>query len=151
MNIAKNMSLKTNARRGAIIPLIAFLLPVVILFMGFAVDVAHMQNVRLEMRAATDAAARAAANTLARTDKTRKARNKAKKIAKKNAVAGKSLGITGADIVFGRSEADKLGKYIFQAGATPANAAQVTGTRDECRYRWWSTSLLWATLRHVNF
>ena len=40
--------------------LLMFLLPVIILLVGFAIDYAHMQRVRTEMRMATDLAAKAA-------------------------------------------------------------------------------------------
>ncbi len=66
-----------SLRRGAMLPLIAILLPVMILLMGFAVDLSYMQNVRTEMRAVTDVSARAAATELAKNDDTKKARDAA--------------------------------------------------------------------------
>jgi Ca-activated chloride channel homolog len=119
----------TLSRRGAMLPLIAILLPVLLLLVGFAVDLAYMQNVRQELRAATDVTARAAANELARTDKTTQAIKAAKDIAGENLVAGQPLVIESGNIVFGRSEPDANGKYIFQPNASKPNAAQVTGFR----------------------
>ncbi|MCA9241954.1 MAG: hypothetical protein KDA37_17205, partial [Planctomycetales bacterium] len=48
---------KTKNRRGAMLPLIAIALPVVVVLLGFAVDLAFMQLTRLELQAVTDAAA----------------------------------------------------------------------------------------------
>ena len=43
---------------AAILPLVAFLLPIMLLFLGFAVDLSYMQATRMELRCATDCAAR---------------------------------------------------------------------------------------------
>lgn len=111
------------------LPLIAILLPMMLIFLGFAVDLAYMQNTRLELRAVTDAAARAAATTLSRTDDTSQARQAAKRIARRNSVAGKSLSLTNADIEFGRTNRSGSGKYVFTEGNRPFNAVRVTGDR----------------------
>lgn len=111
------------------LPLIAILLPVMILLMGFAVDLSYMQNVRTEMRAATDVSARAAATELAKSDDTKKARNVAKQIARRNKVANEPLTITDSDIEFGRSEANAQGRYVFANGKTPFNSVRVTSRR----------------------
>ena len=50
------------------LPLIAILLPVLLIFLGFAVDLAYMQTTRMELQAAADAAARAGATRLSQTD-----------------------------------------------------------------------------------
>lgn len=113
------------------LPLIAILLPVILLLTGFAVDLAYMQNVRQELRAATDIAARVAANTLSRTDKTTEAVKDAKNIASENLVAGKPLVIENGNIVFGRSTPDANGRYTFQPNGSNPNSAQVTGFRFE--------------------
>ncbi|TWT30306.1 von Willebrand factor type A domain protein [Posidoniimonas corsicana] len=118
-----------HCRRGAMLPLIAFLLPVLVIFLGFAVDLAYMQNARLELRATTDAAARAAATTLSRTDSVGKAKRAAKRIARRNRVAGLGLELRDSDIEFGRSEPDRKGRYHFTPGAEPLNAVRVTGDR----------------------
>lgn len=111
------------------LPLVAFLLPALILFLGFAVDLAYMQNTRLELRAVTDAAARAAASTLSATDDKALARQAAKRIARRNSVAGESLLLRNSDIEFGRSEPDKKGSYAFVSGGTPTNSVRVLGDR----------------------
>lgn len=111
------------------LPLIAFLLPVLIIFLGFSVDLAYMQNTRLELRAVTDSAARAAASKLARTDDQAAARAEAIRVASANKVAGQSLGLVPADIEIGRSVRDSKGRWGFKKGASPANSVRVTGAR----------------------
>lgn len=111
------------------LPLIAVLLPMLVLFLGFAVDVAHMQNTRMQLRLATDSAARAAATTLSRTDSVSQAQSAAKEIAQANLVAGKPLQLQDSEIVFGRSEPDANGRFAFSAGATPPNSVRVLGQK----------------------
>ncbi len=52
---------KSVNRRGSILTMLLILLPVLILFVGFAIDYAYMQRARTELRRATDLAAKAAA------------------------------------------------------------------------------------------
>ncbi len=116
-------------RHGVMLPLVAILLPVVLVLMGFAVDLAYMQYTRMELRAATDAAARAAATMLSQTDNEVAARNRAKQIARMNHVAGKPLQLDNGDVEIGRSEPDDNGRWIFVSGGTPPNAVRVNGKR----------------------
>jgi hypothetical protein len=88
-----------------------------------------MQSTRAELRLATDSAARAAAKELARTERTGAARSVAKQIAAANPVAGKPLVLRNRDIDFGRSEADKQGRYRFHDKLQPFNAVRVKGLR----------------------
>ncbi|MCA9238164.1 MAG: VWA domain-containing protein [Planctomycetales bacterium] len=117
-------------RRGAMLALIALLLPVVLLFLGFAVDLAYMQTTRMELRAAADAAARAGATALSQTDDPTFARTTAKQIARRNTVAGSNLLLRNSDIEIGRSVEQPDGKWAFTAGVTPSNAVRVTAPRD---------------------
>lgn len=116
-------------RRGAMLPLIAIMLPVLMVFIGFAVDLAHMQNTRLEMRAATDSAARAAATNLSHTDSSSQARAEAKRVASLNVVAGKSLELKNGDIEVGHSDRNSAGKWVFTKGGSPKNSVRVTSRR----------------------
>jgi Ca-activated chloride channel homolog len=116
-------------RRGAMLPLIALLLPVLIIFLGFSVDLAYMQNTRMELRSATDAAARAGGVELIQTESSSKARTAAKTMAEANLVAGKGLKLRDTDIQIGRSTQDNAGKWTFSEGQTPFNAVRVTGDR----------------------
>ena len=49
-----------NGERGAVIPLLIIALPVLLLFVGFALNTAFLLNTRNELKAAVDAAALAA-------------------------------------------------------------------------------------------
>lgn len=111
------------------LPLVALLLPVLIMFLGFAVDLAFMQNSRLELRAATDAAARAGAIELAQSEDIKKARASALQMAARNSVAGKSLRLTDQDVEFGRSRRDNAGQWLFEPGLEPWNSVRVRGHR----------------------
>lgn len=122
---------KQSARRGAMLPLIAFLMPVLLIFLGFAVDLAYMQNTRMELRAATDAAARAGATELSRTENINMARLKALNVAEANMVAGAPLKLAASDIEIGRSLPDARGRWIFTANATPPNSVRVNGRRNQ--------------------
>ncbi|MGI9457331.1 MAG: VWA domain-containing protein [Aeoliella sp.] len=116
-------------RRGAMLPLIAVLLPVLIVFVGFAVDLSHMQNTRLEMRVATDSAARAAASKLSATDSTSQALAEAQRIAGLNPVAGVPLQLTSSDVVFGRSQKNGADQWVFTAGGIPENSVRIASRR----------------------
>lgn len=116
-------------RRGAILPLVAITMPVMLILLGFSVDLAFMQNTRMELRAATDAAARAAATKLSQTDDVAQARSHAKFTAQSNFVAGKPLELSDADIQIGRSEPNGSGRWMFNVAGTPPNSVRVLGNR----------------------
>lgn len=109
--------------------LIALLLPVVLLFVGFSVDLAYMQTTRLELRAAADVAARAGATALSQTDNSTFAVRTAKQIARQNFVAGDRLLLRDSDIEVGRSTVQADGKWAFTPGGSPPNAVRVTAPR----------------------
>ena len=50
---------KRSNRQGAVLPLFAILLPMLLIFCGFAINLAYMQVVSTEMKIATDCAAHA--------------------------------------------------------------------------------------------
>ncbi len=116
-------------RRGAILPLVVIVLPVMMVLLGFSVDLAFMQNARMELRAATDAAARAAATKLSQTDDVFQAREHAKLIARSNQVAGANLELRDSDIQIGRSEPNGSGRWVFTVGGSPPNSVRVLGNR----------------------
>lgn len=109
--------------------LIALMLPIVLIFMGFAVDLAYMQTTRMELRAAADAAARAGATALSQTDDSSAALRAAQLIGRRNQVAGEPLLLQNADIDVGRSVRQPSGKYEFTPGGTPPNAVRVNASR----------------------
>lgn len=130
-------SKKSNSRRavqrtGVMLPLVALLLPVLIIFLGFSVDLAYMQNTRLELRAVTDASARAAASKLSKTGDENAAYAEGIRVAAANKVAGQPLELERDDIEIGRSTLNQnTNKWTFVAGGTPANAVRVVGARTQ--------------------
>jgi Flp pilus assembly protein TadG len=118
------------ARRGAMMVLIAFCLPVLIIIAAFAVNVAWMQLVRTELRTATDSAARAAAKELSLSQNEASARKEGQDVALRNKVAGLPLKLAAGDIVFGNgAQASPTSRFKFTPGGAKPNAVQVTGLR----------------------
>ncbi|WP_442483129.1 VWA domain-containing protein [Aeoliella sp. SH292] len=118
-------------RRGAILILVAFVLPVLVIMMAFAIDVAWMQLAKTELRTATDAAARAGAKVLSVSQDQDAARAAAVDAASRNVVAGEGLALGVEDVQFGRSEqANSANRYVFTpASAGVINAVNVSGRR----------------------
>jgi Ca-activated chloride channel homolog len=113
-------------RRGAILVLFGILIVVIFGMVAFAVDVAYMQLVRAELRAATDAAAKAGALELRLTDGNgAAARTAAINIAARNTVGGKALTLNGSEIELGRSVYQGDGTYRFVANQTPYTSVRV--------------------------
>lgn len=125
---------RAEKRAGAIVPLFAILLPVLLIFAGFAVNLAYMQLVATELKITTDCAAHAGGRamsvaqgdtTLTNIQKREKAladgMAKAIEVAQLNPVVGNvlSVGEAGSDsqieIAFGRSTRanNGFGKYQF--------------------------------------
>ena len=129
MNAPRRKFRQRPLRRGAMLALIALLLPVLLIFLGFSVDLAYMQMSRMELRAATDVAARAGATELARTDDLDAARAAAIASAVQNVVAGNTLSLRDQDVVIGRAEPNAEGKWIFDAAGWPPNSVRVLGNR----------------------
>ena len=90
-----------------------------------SVDVAWMQLVRTELRAATDATARIAAESLARTENHATAQTEAATFAQNLKVGGQSFNLNSSDFEFGRSEEQEDGSWVFTPGATPYTAVRV--------------------------
>src|SRR5262245_45939723 len=90
-------------RRGAMLVLIAVILPILLFLVAMCVDIGYIQLVRTEMRASTDAAARAASEALSRTQDLNMARQAAKDLASANKVAASPLLLDDSDIAFGLS------------------------------------------------
>lgn len=116
-------------RRAATAVVVVIVLPVLLLFIGFSVDLAYMQLTRAQLRAATDLAAKAASSELAETGDTGLAIAKGKQVAAANLVAGDGLTLADGDFTFGNTTRSEAGKWTFTAGALPTNAVQVKGRR----------------------
>ncbi|MEQ8850001.1 TadE/TadG family type IV pilus assembly protein [Botrimarina sp.] len=117
-------------RRGAILVLVAVLMPVIVLMVAFAIDVAWMQLVRTELRTATDAASRAGAKTLSLRQDRVAARDAAIEAASRNPVAGAGLAVSPGEVEFGESTQPSAGaRFTFRSGGGTINAVRVTGSR----------------------
>ena len=119
-----------RARRGVLIIMITFLLPVVIVIAGFAVDLGYMQLSRTELRAATDVAAKAAAQELSHSQDFAAASQAAITTASRNDVGGVPVTLQSGDIEFGRATPQANGAWSFSLGGTPPNAVRVTAERN---------------------
>ena len=110
--------------------MVALLLPVILVIAGFSVDLAHMQRVRTELRAVADLASKAAVGQLSRTQDLALARAEARQVGLDNRVEGIPLTLSDQDIVLGNSARQSNGAWVFQPGATPPNAVEVTARRN---------------------
>lgn len=123
---------KLKQRRGAILVLVALLLPVFVILAAMAVDTAWMQLVRTELRTATDSAARAGGKTLSSEQSIPRARSAAQDAAQRNEVAGAGLRIRPTDVEFGSSiQSRSTDKFVFTIGGSPTNAVRVQGLRTD--------------------
>jgi Ca-activated chloride channel family protein len=121
--------MQRNQRQGTILVVFLLLLPIIILMVGFSIDLAHMQRVRTELRSATDLAAKAAAESLSGSSDEATARQTAIDIAALNLVNGQPLSLDPTDVVFGRSKNQGDGSWDFDENKSPKNAVQITGSR----------------------
>ncbi len=122
---------RSNLRRGAILVLMAILLPVALVLAAFAVNVAYMELIRTELYTATDAATRAAQRTLTNTRNIGASRAQGRVIGLQNTVAGKPFHVQNGDFTFGTSQRTSLSsRYVFTASAGPdVDAVQINGSR----------------------
>ena len=118
-------------RRGAMLPLIAMLLPVMLILASFVVNVAYMELTRTELRIASDAATRAAGHAFMSTGDQAAARDAAREGARRNPVAGRQTQLANNDVVFGVARRTATNqRYKFAAGGAKANAVSVNARRD---------------------
>lgn len=127
--LSKRLSRKTQCRSGAMLPMIALAMIVIIIGVVFSIDIAYMHMVRAELRTATDAAARAGAETLARTQDEGQAIAAAVQVAALNRVSGSGLELSADQIVLGSVESGNDGKLVFNAGQAPLTSVRVIGDR----------------------
>ena len=126
---------RNSNRRGAIIPVFAFMLPVLLIFSGFAINLAYMQCVTTEMKIATDAAAHAAGRAMSIHQTTDDAIETAEKILQMNDVNGHIFSVADAqgaddqvDVIFGTSTRANNGFGMY--GFVEASKSEVdNGTK----------------------
>lgn len=134
----------SNVRRGAVMGLMAILLPVLALLAAFCVNIAQMQLTRTELMVATDAAARAGGRAFSEIQTVDAAKTMAQNIAAMNTVDNQPLQLRTDDaaneIEFGSTTqpGGPTGRYHFQkiptaqvaSGQIFASAVRVNGRRD---------------------
>ena len=84
---------KTRVRTGAVMPLAALIFPVLILFAGFAINVAWMQLLSTELKIATDAASHAGGRAMSLEQTTEAAIREAERMVQLNRVGGRVMEI----------------------------------------------------------
>lgn len=117
-----------GARRGAVLPLVAVFVVVLMAMAAFAIDISYIELTQTQLKAATDAAAKAGTSSLVQGKTDAQAINAAIAMANLNTVAGKSLKLTAADIAVGQSVLQADGSWLFVAGAKPSQAMQITSS-----------------------
>jgi Ca-activated chloride channel homolog len=114
-----------QSRRGSVLVFMSAGIVMLLAMTMICVDVASMQLVRTELRAATDAAAKAGAESLLRTQNNTQAVKAAVDMARLNSVAGKAFKIASQDVVIGTSAQQADGSWAFTAGGDRPNAVRV--------------------------
>ena len=114
-----------DERRGAVLPLFAVLLPVLLILCAFAINIAYMQLTRTELKIASDAAARAGGRAWSHHQSVSQAQLFARQAAVRNMVSGKQLRLQNSEIEFGSSVRTNSGsgRYSFVTKDTAAVAA----------------------------
>jgi Ca-activated chloride channel homolog len=119
-----------QTRRGAVVPLFAIMLPVIVILAAFAINFAYFELTRTEMFISSDAASRAAGREYMTTSDQALARTKGRDAASRNHVAGQPLQLADSDFSFGASaRADLSQRYGFTPGGVSPNAVEVTARR----------------------
>lgn len=126
--IDRKVQQPNDTRRGAIVVLVAVFLIVLIAMAAFSVDIAYMELVKTQLRAATDSAAKAGTSALVQGQSSAQAQNAAIQMAAMNTVAGKPLIVTSSNVVLGQSVQQADGTWQFVAGVQPFQAVQVTSS-----------------------
>ncbi len=122
---------RLSTRRGAVVPMVAIMLPVIMILAGFAVNLSYIELTRTELRIAADAATRAAGRVLVNSNSFAASRAAARQAMTRNTVGGSVLQLADTDIVFGESRRNSLAqRYSFTPGGLNPNAVQVNARRD---------------------
>ena len=129
----------TTGRRGAVLPLFAVLLPVLLILCAFAINIAYMQLTKTELKIASDAAARAGGRAWSFHQSVSQAQLFARRAAVRNYVAGKTVRLTNDEIEFGSADRSNngLGRFGFEAkdtGAVAAGSVEANAVRVLARF-----------------
>ena len=120
-----------HGRSGVVIPLIAVILPVIMILAAFTVNLSYIELTRTELRISADAASRAAGRTLINTNDQTLTRAAAHQATSRNHVAGSPLQLANSDIEFGISQRTALAdRYSFVPGGFNPNAVRIHARRE---------------------
>jgi Ca-activated chloride channel family protein len=115
-----------GARRGAVLPLVAVFVVVLMAMAAFSIDISYIALTQTQLKAATDAASKAGTSALVQGKTDAEAIAAAIAMANQNTVNGKALKITASDIQVGQSVLQSDGSWSFVAGVKPSQAMQIT-------------------------
>ena len=115
-------------RKGAMMPVVAFMLPVIMIFIGYSVNLAYMELAKTELRLSCDSAAKAALINFGSTQQQSNAISFGQSVALNNTVVGQSVTIPSANFKFGNASKQGTGSYTFTVGGTPTNSVRVIGS-----------------------
>jgi len=116
-------------RCGAVIVLLAVLLPVLLILSAYAINIAYIEAATAEVQIVVDAAAQAAGRAYIRTGDQAAALAAAQQCAARNPVSGQVVPFTADDLEFGSSQRESLeSSYVFTPlpNNSLGNAVRVT-------------------------
>jgi len=127
MNARKKLNrLSKNTKHGIVLILMVFIIPMLLIVAGFAINLSYMELARTDLQIASDSASRAACRTFGYTSNINAARSAAKKAATNNPVMGKVLTLHDKDIIFGTSSRPSPGsKYLFTPSSKKINSVNI--------------------------
>ncbi|MFO0977009.1 MAG: vWA domain-containing protein [Planctomycetaceae bacterium] len=114
-------------RKAAITVLFAVTLPVLLLLVAFALNLAWMELSRTQAFIVADAATRAAGRTYSLTGDLKQAKAMADEAAARNLIAGSKVSIADSEFLLGTStRSSSSARYSFTPGGSTPNALKVT-------------------------
>lgn len=125
MTSSRHCSYKYGSRRGAMVVLIAFCLPMLLALLVLFLGVTQIQLARGEMRVVADAAARAATESILRTEDEEAAFQQALAVTHDHNVSQEFVTLERSHVIFGQGRSVPNGEWQFLPGQQPYNAAQV--------------------------
>ena len=128
MRLDRKVRRQRTNRKGAMMPVVAFMLPIIMIFVGYSINIAFIELAQTELRLSCDSAAKAALVNFGATQQQSTAITFGKSIASTNTVCGQTLTIPTANFKFGNAAKQSNGSYTFTLGGSPMNSVQVTGT-----------------------
>ena len=133
LTIPRTVRIKSRhnvVRQGAVAPLFAIMLPILVVLSAFAINFAYFELSRTQMYISSDAASRATGREYMITNDRDLAKAKGREAARRNPIAGKPLQLADGDFSFGSAiRSSTESRYIFQPGGARLNAVEVTARR----------------------